>query len=167
MFKAMFALLVLCSVGLAQSSSDESFSVHHFKKANYSLKPAQMREAENIYRNVCATVERDFHRAGTELHPRFTVVIGAEANEVHSRRTQADEIWMKKWNPMMFAQGVVVLAFDQMLTRDVIVQLANRAFRQSNATVSVAGIEGVQPSERHALSDNLLRSAPNRSQSQR
>ena len=100
-----------------------------------------MREEENIYRNVCATVELDSHRARSELHPRFTFVIGAEANEVHSRRTQADEIWMKKWHPIMFAQGVVVLAFDQMLTRDVIVQLANRAIRQNNAKVNVAGSE--------------------------
>jgi hypothetical protein len=139
--KAMFVLLVLSSVGLAQSSSDGSFSVHHFKNANYSLKPAQMREAENIYRNVCATVELDFHRTGSELHPRFTVVIGAEANEVHSRRTQAGEIWMKKWDPIIFAQGVVLLAFDEMLTRDVILQLAHRACRQSNATVDVTGLE--------------------------
>ena len=141
MFKAMFVLLVLSSAGSAQSSSDGSFSVHHFTNANYSLKPAQMREAENIYHSACATVELDFHRAGSELHPRFTVVVGAEADQVHSRRIQAGEIWMKKWDPTMFAQGVVVLAFDEMLTRDVILQLTNRALRQSNATVNVAGLE--------------------------
>jgi hypothetical protein len=140
MLKVMFVLLVLSSVGLAQSSSDGSFSVHHFKNASYSLTPAQMREAESIYHSACAVVQHDFH-SGSELHPHLTVVIGAERNEVHSRRIPVGEIWMKNWDPIVFAQGVVVFAFDQMLPRDVIMQLANRAFRESNAAVDVAGLK--------------------------
>ena len=41
----------------------------------------------------------------------------------------------------MFAQGVVVLAFQQLLTRDAINQLSNRAVRYSNATVDVARLK--------------------------
>ncbi|MGC2473189.1 MAG: hypothetical protein WA485_02555 [Candidatus Sulfotelmatobacter sp.] len=47
---------------------------------------------------------------------------------------------MKKWDLVTFAQGVAVLAFDSMLTHDVIVQLGNRGFRQSNAAVDVADL---------------------------
>jgi hypothetical protein len=141
MLKGMFVLLVLSSTGLAQSSSDGSFSVRHLKNASYSLKPAQMREAERIYRSACAVVQHDFHNGSSELHPRFTVIIGAERDEVHTTHSPADEILMTKWDPLVFAQGAVVLAFDQMLPLDVSAQLAKRAFRQSNATVDVAGFK--------------------------
>jgi hypothetical protein len=141
MLIGMFIFLVLSSVGLAQSSSDGSFSVRHLKNASYFLKPAQMREAESIYRTACAVVRREFHGGPSELHPHFTVVIGAERNQVYTRHSPADEIWMKKWDPMVFAQGVVVLTFDEMLPPDLIVQLGNRAFRQSNDAVGVAGLK--------------------------
>ena len=60
------------------------------------------------------------------------VVIGAEPNEIHYRRNpQVDEICVP-------AQGVVLLAFDQMMTRDVLKQLGNRAVHQTNAAVDVS-----------------------------
>lgn len=136
MVRIVFALLVLASTGLAQSSSDKSFSVRHSKHENFSLSSAQMREAESLYRSACVVVEREFHSAG-ELHPHFTVIIGADRDEILLRK----EIRMRAWNPTMFAQGVVVLAFDQVLTDDVIVQLATRAVRHSNAMVDVAGLK--------------------------
>jgi hypothetical protein len=45
---------------------------------------------------------------------------------------------MTKWDPIVFTQGAVILAFDQMLTRDMIGRLGKRALRQSNAVVNVA-----------------------------
>ena len=48
---------------------------------------------------------------------------------------------MKKWDPFVFAEGVVVLTFDDMLTRDAIAQLGNRALQQSNAAINVAGLK--------------------------
>jgi hypothetical protein len=141
MSKLICVLLILSSLGWAQASSDGAFSVHHLNNARYSLNPPQMREAESIYLCACSVVQREFHSGASGLCPHFTVVIGAERNELHSRRTQAGEIRMKKWDPIVFTQGVVVLTFDQMLTREVIVQLGNRALRQSNATVDVAGLK--------------------------
>ena len=138
MLRVMFVFLVLPAVGLAQSSTDGSFSVRHSKDANFSLSPSQIHEAESIYRSACAVVQHDFHIGVGELHPHLMVVIGAERNEVHSRRTDVGEIWMKKWNPILFAQGVVVLAFDQVLTRDVITKLGDRAVRYSDATVDTS-----------------------------
>jgi len=48
---------------------------------------------------------------------------------------------MKKWDPAMFAEGVVVLAFDWILTGDTITELGKRAVRSSNASVDVAGLK--------------------------
>jgi hypothetical protein len=143
MLKVVFTLLVLAAAGLAQSSSDGSFSVRHSKKANFSLSKAQMREAERLYRSACAVVEHDFGRGADQLHPHLTVVVGKNRNEVHAEYTEirvGDEIWMKKWDPSVFVQGVVVLAFSQMLTIDVIRQLGMRAVRHSNVTEDIAGL---------------------------
>ena len=141
MLKVKFALLLLSSVALAQSSADGSFTARHFKDAEFPLKPSQMREAESIYRSVCEVVQREYHPSSVEVHPHFTVIIGTKVDEVHSNRSQLAEIWMTKWDPVVFAQGAVVIAFDQMLTRDLILQLGKRALRESSAVVNVAGVK--------------------------
>lgn len=142
MGKTLLILLVLSLPALAQTSPDGSFSVRHLKKADFSLNSDQMRDAETIYRTACSVVQHEFlSGAAGELHLHFTVVIGAERNEVRSRRiTQADEIWMKNWDPNVFAQGVVLLAVDQSLTPDVVRRLGMRAVRYSSAAVDVSGL---------------------------
>jgi hypothetical protein len=147
MLKVVFALFVLTSVGLAQSPSDGSFSVHYSKHANSSLNSSQMREAESLYQSACEVVRHDFHGVAGKLHPHFTLVIGADRNEVRGDKVQGNqvpgnaEIWMKKWNPTLFAQGVVVVAFNELLTPDLIMELGNRAVRYNNATVGVAELK--------------------------
>ena len=140
MLKIMFTLLVLASAGLAQSSRTGWFSVHHAKQANFSMSPAQMREAESVYQSACAAVQHDFRGGSGELHPQIDVTIGTDRDEIHVRAVRA-EIWMKKWDPLVFAQGVVILAFDQVLTADVVKELSIRAVRSSKAAVDVAGLE--------------------------
>jgi hypothetical protein len=148
MFKIMLTVLILASAGLAQSSSDGSFSVHHAKRVNFSLTPAQMREAESLYQSACLVVQHDFLTGVGDFYPpHFTVVIGTESNEVRGHIVYASkdhsqpEIWLKKWNPMVFAEGVVVLAFDQLLTENKVAQLRNRAIRYSRAAVDVSNLK--------------------------
>jgi len=148
MLRVMFTLLVLVSAGLTQTSSDGSFSVRHSKDPNFSLSPAQMREAESLYQSARATVQHDFHTGAGELHPHFTVIIGTDINRVLESAAVVNgvvngknEIWLKKWDPVLFAEGVVVLAFRELLTDDVIKQLGDRAVRLSSATVDVAGLK--------------------------
>ena len=140
MLKAVLPLLLLVSLCGAQSSADGSFSVRHVKNASFSLTPAQMREAERLYQSACAVIIRDFQSnfsSRSEIHPRFTVIVGTDHNEVHGRT----EIWMKEWDPGIFAEGVVVLAFNQVLTPDRIKQLSSRALRYSNSIVDVADLK--------------------------
>lgn len=107
-----------------------------------------MHEAESLYQSACLVVRRDFPTSAGEFYPlHFTVVIGADRNEVHgnvvySKKAHTEpEIWLKKWNPMVFAEGVVVLAFDQLLTEDRITELRNRAVRYSRAAVDVSNLK--------------------------
>lgn len=132
MLKIIAILFFYTGIALAQSSPDGMFAVQNLKSGSL-LTDAQMREAEKLYQSACAVVKRDLHGT-TELRPRFTVVIGADHDEVHGRT----EIWLKQWNPVMFTEGVVVLAFDQVLTPDAIKQMGQKAARQVNATIDAA-----------------------------
>lgn len=131
MLKTFFAVIILVSAGLAQTSSDGSFSVRHSKLENFSLSPEQMRQAENLYKSACAVVQHDFHLDGRASHLHFTVVVGEEGNTLHTW----DEIWMKKWDPDLFVQAVVLLELQHF---NVFKELSDRAVRYSHATTNVA-----------------------------
>jgi hypothetical protein len=47
---------------------------------------------------------------------------------------------MKNWDPITFSQRVVILALDEMLTKDVVVQLGNWAVHQKQRCVDVADL---------------------------
>ena len=136
MLKAIAALLFLASACVGQSSADRFFVVRNIKPSGDLLTSAQMSEAERLYLNACAVVRRDFHGNG-ELRPRFTVLLGTERNEVHSRT----EIWLQRWSQSIFTEGVVVLAFDQVLTQDVIKQLGRQAVQRAAATVDLVELK--------------------------
>ena len=132
MLKAIATVMLLVATGIGQSSSSGFFVVRHVKKSDFSLTSAQMREAEKLYLSTCSVVQRDFPGSG-ELRPRFTVLLGTDRDEVHG----LTEIRLRQWNPGLFAQGVVILAFDQVLTSDVIRQMAKRGMQYANAVVDV------------------------------
>ena len=136
MLKILPILLFYAAVSFAQSASDGAFVVQNLKKPDLLLTAAQIRQAEKLYQNACAVVKREFHGT-TDLRPRFTVIIGTDHNEVHSR----SEIWLKRWNPALFAEGVVVLAFEQVLTPDGIKQMGEEAVRYTDATINVADLK--------------------------
>jgi len=135
MLKILPALVVYAAVSFAQSSSDGMFVVQNFKKSGSLLTVAQIRQAEKLYQSACAVVKRDFHGT-TDLRPRFAVIIGTDHNEVHGR----SEIWLKQWNPALFTEGVVVLAFEQVLTPDDIKHIGEEAVRYTDATINVADL---------------------------
>src|SRR5215470_1269864 len=135
MLKVLAAFFFCVSFSFAQSSSDGLFVVQNVRKPSSLLTAAQMRQAEKLYQSACSVVQREFH--GTmDLRPRFTVIIGTDHNEVHGR----SEIWLKQWNPAVFTEGVVVLAFSQILTPDAIKQMGERAVRYGDATIDVKDI---------------------------
>ncbi len=136
MLKTIAAVLFLASTCIAQSSAGGFFVVHNIKKSGDLLTPVQMREAEKLYQSACAVVQRDFH-GNAELRPRFTVLLGTDRNEVHG----GTEIWLKHWSHAMFTEGVVVLAFDEVLTADVIKQLGKQAVERATAIVDLAELK--------------------------
>ena len=70
---------------------------------------ARPTDAERIYLTACSAVEREL-RVTRPLRPQVTLVLGARDNGAY---LVPREIRLTKWDPYMFAQGVVFFAFDE------------------------------------------------------
>jgi hypothetical protein len=90
-------------------------------------------EAQKIYVSACSAVQREFggHR---RIAPRVTLVLGDGKNDVWF---QEQEIRLTKWNRYAFAQGVVWLAFADLMPLQQRLAIAKRAVNWADATVGV------------------------------
>ena len=90
-------------------------------------------EAEKIYSSACSVVEREFD-IKHPLHPQVRLVLGADKNEIWF---VGREIRLTKWNPYAFAQGVVWLAFEDLMPSQQRLTIAKRAVTWANSTVEI------------------------------
>jgi hypothetical protein len=89
-------------------------------------------DAQKIYISGCEAVRKEF--GATQQHtPRITLVIGGETDEAIWK---AKEIRLRKWDPYLFAQGVVLLAFDDLMTGERRLKIAKRVVSRAESTVS-------------------------------
>jgi hypothetical protein len=96
--------------------------------------PLQMaEEAREIYLAACATVQQEFGRTHP-LSPKVTLVLGAEKDGV---LTQKGEVQLRKWDRYLFAQGVVILAFGELMPTEEKLTMAKRAVSWAGATIGV------------------------------
>jgi hypothetical protein len=122
-FKFLIVLLSLATICLAQ----EGLTVQSKDKQKLPVT-----EAQKIYASACAVVQREFG-AIRPVMPRVTLVIGATKNQVGFDERQ---IRLIKWDPVAFAQGVVILASSDVMS-DRRLSLAKRALTWADATVDV------------------------------
>jgi hypothetical protein len=81
-------------------------------------------------------VGREFGNA-RPVQPPIKVVIGAGSNEaVWDKR----EIHLTKWDPYLFAQGIVIFAFEDLMPPNKRLAIAKRAVTWTDSTVDVNGI---------------------------
>ena len=90
-------------------------------------------EAQKIYLSACSTVQREFGRP-FPLAPKVTLVLGAHKNEVWFL---GREVRLTKWNREAFAQGVVWLAFEDLMPSEQRLTIAKRALNSADSTVDV------------------------------
>jgi hypothetical protein len=89
-------------------------------------------EAERIYFSTGRDLAAEFKL--TQLpRARFTLVLGADENSVDM---SSRELRLKKWDRYLYAEGVLRLSFDQMLSAEAKLRLARRAVAESDATVN-------------------------------
>lgn len=109
-------------------SAQDGLSVRNRKNQDW---PAA--EAQKIYLSAYSVVQREFGRA-TPLAPQVTLVLGADKNEVWFT---GREIRLTKWNRHAFAQGVVLLAFEDLMPSQQRLAIAARAVNWADSTVEV------------------------------
>jgi len=120
---AIWSLLAACSC-LAQ----DGLRIHARNKQK-----APVAEAERIYRSACSVIQREF--SGKRVpRPQVTLIVGAEANGADWDHR---EITLIKWDPYLFAQGVVLFAFEDLLPKELRMREAQRAVNWADSTVEV------------------------------
>ena len=122
--KFIISVLVLATACLAQKGP----TVHSKGKQNW---PAA--EAEKIYLSACSAVQREFG-SNRAVRPQLTVVLGAAKDEVSFDER---EIRLTKWDRHAFAQGVVIFAFEDLMSVEQRLTLAKRAVTWADSTVDV------------------------------
>jgi hypothetical protein len=90
-------------------------------------------EAEKIYSSACSVVQREFD-IRHPLHPQVRLVLGAGKNEV---LFEGREIRLTKWDRYAFAQGVVWLAFEDLMPSQQRLTIAKRAVTWADSTVEI------------------------------
>jgi hypothetical protein len=90
-------------------------------------------EAQKIYLSACSVVQREFG-SNRPVAPRVTLVLGASKNEVWF---QGPEIRLTKWDPYAFAQGVVWLAFLDLMPSQQRLAIAKQVVNWADTTVDV------------------------------
>jgi len=125
--KLASVVLILATTCLAQAG----LTVHSKGKQKW---PAA--EAEKIYVSACSLVQGEFGNGRAGM-PAITLVLGADKDIVLFDRR---EIGLMHWDPYLFAQGVVMLAFDDLMPLQPMPlpqrnTIANRAVRWAYSTV--------------------------------
>jgi hypothetical protein len=113
-------------IGVASTKVQTGLTIH-----DASNKKWHTSEADKVYLSSCAVVQREFG-IGHELRPAVTLVVGAEKDVLEFERR---EIRLTKWDPYLFAQGVVVLAFEDLLPKKEVLSVAKRAVSWADSTI--------------------------------
>lgn len=121
-----FATLALAFTTLC--SAQDGLSIRNRKNQKW---PAA--EAQKIYVSACSVVQQEFGRS-IPLAPKVTLVLGADKNEVWF---VGGEVRLTEWNRNAFAQGVVWLAFFDLMPSQQRLGIAKRAVNWADSTVEV------------------------------
>ena len=122
--KFAISILALAAVGLAQDGL--TIDSRHKERV---FAP----EVEKIYSSACSVVQREFD-ISHPLHPRVRLVLGADKNEIWFA---GREIRLTKWDRYAFAQGVVWLAFEDLMPSQQRLNIARRAVSWADSTVEI------------------------------
>ncbi len=118
--------------GDSASANGSLFTIHN--PQNQSVPYA---EAQTIYLSACGVVEQEYGRT-EHLRPRLTLLLGAAEDRVYYPNR---EIQLKKWDEYKFAQGVVILAVNDMFPEDKKYSLSNLALLEAESTVNVSELK--------------------------
>ena len=121
-----FAIItaILTTACLAQ----EGFTVRSDGKQQWPVA-----EAQKLYDSSCIVVQQEF-ATGHKVRPQITLVLGASTNAVNADKK---EIRLTQWDRYLFAQGVIMLAFEDLMSFEERAAMAKRAVSWADSTIDV------------------------------
>ena len=93
----------------------------------------QADEVDKLYLSACQAVQMEFGE-GRVVRPQITLILGAERNEAVIVKR---ELRLVKWDPYLFAEGVVIFAFEDLTTLHTRLLVARRAVNLADSTIEV------------------------------
>ena len=93
-------------------------------------------ELQKLYLSACSVVQHEYGQSRAP-RPRFTLILGADKDQLDLVER---EIRLKKWDGFLFAQGAVLLAFQDLMSMDQRITIAKRAVGWADATVNVSSL---------------------------
>jgi len=120
-------------VAFASACCGQEAVVNVSSKGKQKCSPS---EVDTVYLAACTAVQREFGDS-IVLRPPVALVLGAETNAVDFDKKT---ILLKRWDHTLFAQGVVVLPFEDLLTPQRRMMITNRAVNLAQATVNIGEI---------------------------
>jgi len=111
------ALLTFELAAAATCVTQNGLLIHGAQKEGWQA------DAQRIYQSACCAVQHEF-RIIEPVRPAITLIVGAHENEAYA---DSKEIRLINLDPYLFAEGVVVFAFDEMLPENKRMAVAKRA----------------------------------------
>lgn len=128
----MFLVAGICSMAQTPNQNPSNLP---FEVSNPQNKKWQPAEARRIYNSACQLLARTVRPdKPPELHPQFTLVLGAE-NDEFVRDGAHVEVHLKTWQPEIFAQAVVAIAVRELLQGDELQKVAHQSVLLANSTI--------------------------------
>ena len=121
-----FAIFVLALVGACVAQDGLAIDNNHKEKVSNP-------EAEKIYSSACSVVQRN-SASGTRSIHRSDLFWGPTRTRYG---LAGREIRLTKWNSYAFAQGVVWLAFEDLMPSQQRLTIAKRAVSWADSTVEI------------------------------
>ena len=128
----MKSLLTMAAVGLMFACACYAQDTAVNFTSNGKQKWSQP-EVNRVYVSACSAVQREFYNRTTP-RPTVALILGADKNVIdYDKKT----VLLRQWDPYLFAQGVVLLAFEDLLTPERRLGMATRAVNLADASVNV------------------------------
>ena len=124
-------MVMLLTVGVCQVCSAQEL----FKVQNATQQKWPQEEANQIFLVATRTVQREFRLPSPVVKPRLTLILGADENAADVAKR---ELKLTTWDKYFFAEGVVLMSLDQIVTPEAKKALALRALTEAEVSVSVA-----------------------------
>jgi len=122
--QAILVALMLAQLGFSQTL----FDVRNPKNQKWPEA-----DANRIYMSTARAIAAEFKLAQPS-YAHFTLTLGADENSVDIK---ARQLHLKKWDTYLYAEGVLRLNFDQVLSSEAKLRLARWAVAEAEATVTV------------------------------